>query len=125
MELIVFTGAGLGGVARYLLGGWIQEAWGSSFPWGTFVINITGSIALGVIYQYLQGTPPRPEWRAFWGIGFFGGYTTFSTFSFETAKLIQGGQWPRAGAYVVGSTLLALVGIFVGFYAADAMLRRG
>jgi CrcB protein len=125
MGWVVFVGAGLGGVIRFALGGWIQEAAGAGFPWGTFFINVTGSLGLGFLYALLEGTPPRPAWRAFVGVGFCGGYTTFSTFSYETARLVHDGQWPRAMLYGMGSMILALIATFAGFNAAAAILRRG
>ena len=125
MALIVFLGAGLGGLCRYVLGGWIQDAAGAGFPWGTFVINVTGSLALGLLYALLEGTRARPEWRAFLGIGFCGGYTTFSTFGYETARLAQAGQWARALTYALGSLILVLAATFAGFRVAAMILRRG
>jgi CrcB protein len=96
----IAAGSALGGVGRYLLGGLIQRAGDTGFPLGTLVINITGSFLLGLFLRYAVDTPTiTPEWRAFLTIGFCGGYTTFSTFSYETVALLEDGEWTRAGLH--------------------------
>ncbi|HEX6558133.1 MAG TPA: fluoride efflux transporter CrcB [Longimicrobiales bacterium] len=125
IPLVVFIGAGVGGVARYTLGGLVQQAATSAYPWGTLTVNITGSLLLGFLYVLLEGTAASPQWRAFLGIGFCGGYTTFSTFSYETARLLEDGDWNRAGLYVLSSVLLSLAATFIGFRMAHVILRRG
>lgn len=122
---LVFLGAGIGGVARYALGGWVQAAGGPSFPWGTLVMNVTGSLLLTLLVGALERTSASPEWRLFLGIGVLGGYTTFSTFSYETVRLIQDGDWQRASGYVASSVLLSIAAAFVGFWLAGALMRRG
>ncbi len=123
--LYIALGGGLGAIARYVLGGWVQVATGATFPWGTLFINISGSLLLGFLYVLLEGAPAAREWRAFLGIGFCGGYTTFSTFSYETARLLQDGQLGRAGAYALASALLSIAATLVGFRLATAVLGRG
>ncbi|HEY4596552.1 MAG TPA: CrcB family protein, partial [Thermoanaerobaculia bacterium] len=77
----IAAGSAIGGVSRYLLGGAVQRAAGTGFPAGTLVVNVTGSLLLGLFLRYAVDTPTlTPEWRAFLTIGFCGGYTTFSTF---------------------------------------------
>lgn len=125
LGLVIFVGAGVGGLARYAVSEWIQSATGSGFPWGTLLINVTGSLLLTFAYGVLDGISAAPEWRAFLGIGVLGGYTTFSTFSFETMRLLQDGEWERALFYVLGSVVLSLAGAFVGFRLASELLRRG
>jgi CrcB protein len=125
MVFLVFFGAGIGGVARYALGGWIQGAAGAGFPWGTLLINITGSLLLGLLYPLLEGPAVSPQWRAFLAIGVCGGYTTFSSFSYETIQLVQDGAWGRASAYVGGSVLLSLVAMFAGIRVASGFIARG
>jgi len=125
VPLVVFLGAGLGGLARYALAGWIQQSAGPGFPWGTLVINVSGSLALAFLYTILEGTSASPLWRVFIGIGFFGGYTTFSTFSYETIRLLQDAQWNRATAYILGSVAVSLGGALLGFQAGATVLRRG
>jgi CrcB protein len=90
---------------------------------GTLIINITGSFLLGFILRYATATPSvSPEWRALLTTGFCGGYTTFSTYSFETATLLEDGRYQRAALYVVLSVGVALLGMFGGFAAARELL---
>lgn len=125
MAFVIFVGAGLGGLARYGISGWVQAAGGSGFPWGTLLINVTGSLLLTLVYAFLEGTAAAPEWRAFLGIGVIGGYTTFSTFSYESVRLLQDGEWERALFYIVGSVVLSLAGAVLGLSLGSALLRRG
>lgn len=125
IPFVVFLGAGVGGLVRYALGGWIQQAAGAGFPWGTLVVNVTGSLLLAFLYAVLEGTIAAPQWRALLGIGFCGGYTTFSTFSYETLRLLQEAQWGRASWYVLGSVALSLIAAAAGFRLAAGLLQRG
>jgi CrcB protein len=119
----IAVGSALGGVSRYLLGGVIQRAAAAGFPIGTLVVNITGSFLLGLFLRYAVDTPTlTPEWRAFLTVGFCGGYTTFSTFSYETVALLEDGQWGRAATYVGLSLALALLGVMLGFAAARGVV---
>ena len=123
--LAIFVGAGLGGLARYGISEWIQDSAGAAFPWGTLLINVSGSLLLTFVYAVLEGTAAAPEWRAFLGIGLLGGYTTFSTFSYETVRLIQDGDWSRAGLYVGVSVFASLGAAIIGFNLGLSFLRRG
>jgi CrcB protein len=122
----IAVGSAIGGVSRYLLGGFAQRVLESTFPVGTLLINLTGSFLLGAILRYGVETPTlSPEVRGFLTIGFCGGYTTFSTFSYETAALLEDGEWARAGMYVALSVVLSLVGTFLGFaLAREAIALR-
>jgi fluoride exporter len=123
MLLYVAVGSALGGVSRYLLGGLIQRLLDTTFPAGTLLINISGSFLLGVILRYAIETPTlSPDIRALLTIGFCGGYTTFSTFSYETVALLEDGEWTRAGLYVGASVVLSLVGVFLGFALAREVI---
>ncbi|HXT14902.1 MAG TPA: fluoride efflux transporter CrcB [Gemmatimonadaceae bacterium] len=116
----VAIGAATGGVARYFLGGMIQQRAGADFPFGTFVINVTGSLLLGFLLRYsLQSGAVSEELRLFLTTGFCGGYTTFSTFSYDTLMLVQDREYGRAGLYVAGSVLLSLIAVAIGFAAAN------
>ncbi len=125
LPLVIFLGAGLGGVARYALSVWVQSTAGTAFPWGTLLINTTGSFVLAVLYAALDGIAAAPEWRAFLGIGLCGGYTTFSTFSYETVRLVQDGEWTRATLYVVASVFLSLAAVVLGFRLPSLVFGRG
>jgi CrcB protein len=124
LYLYVALGAGVGGVARLALAGFVQERAGAAFPAGTLVINLTGSFLLGVLIRYtLQSTAVSPEVRAMLTTGFCGGYTTFSTFSYETARLLQDGEYGRAAVYVGVSVIGALLATLAGFAFAEWLLR--
>jgi CrcB protein len=123
MLLYVAVGSAIGGVSRYLLGGLIQRLLDTTFPAGTLLINISGSFLLGAIIRYAVETPTiSPEVRAFLTIGFCGGYTTFSTFSYETVALLEDSEWTRAGLYVAASIVLSLVGTLLGFALARGVI---
>ena len=123
MLLYVALGSAIGGVSRYLLGGLVQRMLDTTFPAGTLLVNVTGSFLLGAIIRYALETPSlTPEVRAFLTIGFCGGYTTFSTYSYETAALLEDGQYERAGLYAFGSALLALAATLGGFLLAREVI---
>jgi fluoride exporter len=116
-------GSALGGMSRYLLGGVVQRLFETTFPSGTLLINVSGSFLLGAIIRFAVETSAiSPEVRAFLTIGFCGGYTTFSTFSYETAAMMEDGEWTRVALYVVGSVGLSLAATFCGFTLARAAL---
>jgi CrcB protein len=115
MLFYVALGSAVGGMSRYLVGGLVQRLWQTSFPTGTLFVNFSGSFLLGLFLRYALNTPSfSPEVRALLTIGFCGGYTTFSTFSYETIALLDSGEWGRAGLYITASLLLALGGTFLG-----------
>jgi CrcB protein len=119
----IAVGAAVGGLARYYLASSIQQRFGVTFPWGTLVVNVTGCLLIGFFIRYSLATPVvSAEMRALLTTGFCGGYTTFSTFSFETAALLEEGQYERAGAYVAGSVVLSLIATFAGFLLARELL---
>jgi CrcB protein len=123
MLLYVAIGSALGGMGRYLLGGLIQRLLDTTFPAGTLLINVSGSLLLGLIIRYATETPTlTPELRAFFTIGLCGGYTTFSSFSYETVALLEDGQWARASLYVGASVLLSLLGTLLGFALAREVI---
>ncbi len=123
----IAAGSAIGGVGRYLLGGAIQRASAGTFPVGTLWINLTGSFLLGLILRYGVDSPTlTPEVRAFLTVGLCGGYTTFSTFSYETVALIQDGEWARAALYVALSLGLSLLATWLGIVVArEVVLVRG
>lgn len=116
--LIAVFGA-VGTLARYGLQGLIQVRVGSTFPWGTLLINLTGCFFLGLIGQMmLNRMMVSSELRVAIAVGFFGGYTTFSSFGWEAAKMLEAGEWLRSLAYVAASVglglLLSVAGIRLG-----------
>ena len=121
--LYVAVGSALGGVSRYVIGGAMQQRFGIGFPAGTLVVNIVGSLLLGFIMRLaLGGTQISPETRIFLTTGFCGGFTTFSTFSYETATMFESGQYRRAATYVTLSLVLSVLATFAGFALAQSAL---
>jgi CrcB protein len=124
MLLYVMLGSALGGGSRFLLGSLIQTRSGAVFPVGTLVVNVTGSLLLGFVVRYAADSSAlSPEARAFLTIGFCGGYTTFSTFTYETVRLVQDGDWSRAGWYIMLSVVVSLAGAFLGMGLAHQLLE--
>jgi CrcB protein len=116
-------GSAVGGVLRYLLGGLIQRATSGTFPLGTLVINITGSFLLGLLYRYSADSAAiTPEVRAMLTIGLCGGYTTFSTFSYETVRLLEDGEIGRAVVYIGLSVVIAVAATMLGVVAGRELL---
>ncbi len=122
--LLIAIGGALGSVARFALSGLVAQHWGEAFPWGTLIINVTGSFAIGFFFT-LTGPEGRAfvptEWRQFFMTGVCGGFTTFSSFSLQTLTLARGGEWARAGGNVLGSVTLCLVAVWLGHVAATAL----
>ena len=114
--LIAIFGAA-GTLARYGLQGIGQVRAGGAFPYGTLLINLTGCFLLALIGQFtLNRMLISPDWRMAITVGFFGGYTTFSSFGWETAKMLEDGEWMRATTYVAAS-------VFVGLFLSIAGIR--
>ncbi|HET6798197.1 MAG TPA: fluoride efflux transporter CrcB [Gemmatimonadales bacterium] len=123
MLFYVAVGSALGGMGRYLLGGFIHRLVDTTFPLGTLLINISGSLLLGLFIRYATETASlTPEIRAFLTIGLCGGYTTFSSFSYETVALLDDGAWTRAALYVLASVTLSLLGTLFGFGLAREII---
>jgi fluoride exporter len=113
--LVVLAGAGLGGLTRYVAGTWIMAKYGGRFPLGTFIINITGSFLIGVLMTLLtERLQPHPNWRLFLVVGILGGYTTFSSFEYETYQAVRDGERWMGMLYVAGSVLLGYLGVWLG-----------
>ena len=116
--LWVALGGALGSVARFWVNDLVLQKTGSSFPWGILIINVTGSFLIGIFAAF---TDPdgrilaSPKVRQFLMIGICGGYTTFSSFSLETLKRIQDGDWFYAGANIVLSVVLCLIAVWLGY----------
>src|SRR5712672_4851763 len=113
--LLVFVGGGLGSTLRHMVNVVSARTLGTAFPYHTFIINITGSTVMGLIAGYLafKGEASQP-WRLFLMTGILGGYTTFSAFSLDTALLYERGELGLAAAYVLGSVVLSIAGLFAG-----------
>ncbi|MCE5268791.1 MAG: CrcB family protein [Planctomycetaceae bacterium] len=117
--ILLFVAGGLGTLARYGLGGFVQQGYGKLFPWGTVAVNLLGCVLFGLVWAALtRRLPSSVEARTIILIGFMGGFTTFSTYMFETRELLADAQWLHALAYFtlhnVGGFAAMLVGLRVG-----------
>ncbi len=124
--LWIAFGSALGGAGRYWCSGVIARHIGETFPWGTFTVNVVGSLLIGLL-----ATVTEPDGRLlmsatarqFFMIGVFGGFTTFSSFSLQALNLVRDGQWPAASFYIAGSVVLCLVGVWLGHALGIAINR--
>jgi fluoride exporter len=119
LSLIAIFGA-IGTLARYGLQGVVQVRTGGAFPYGTLIVNLTGCFLLGLIGQFTLNRMVIPaDWRVAIAVGFFGGYTTFSSFGWETAKMLEDGEWLRATTYVAASVVAGLFLSVAGIHLAN------
>ena len=117
MLFAVACGGALGAMGRHLISSQIMRWAGDGFPWGTLTVNVVGSFILGLLVEYLaQRWSATQEIRGFLAVGVMGGFTTFSTFSQDTALLLERGSLGPAFAYIAGSVLLSIGGMFAGLW---------
>lgn len=122
--LWIFIGGGLGSLARWGASGWIANTIGETFPWGTLLVNISGSFIIGL---FATVTGPEGRWlasasfRQFFMLGICGGYTTFSSFSLQTLSLMRGGEWAPAAGNILGSVVFCMIGVWLGAISAAAI----
>lgn len=119
-------GSALGGMGRYWCSGVIARAFGETFPWGTIVVNVSGSLIIGFLVTLMSpdGRLLVPtDARAFLAIGLLGGYTTFSSFSLQTLNLVRDGEWLWATANIFLSLTLCLAAVWLGYIGAAALSR--
>ncbi len=113
--LLISVGAILGANARYWVGDWVAQRYGAAFPYGTLLINLTGSLVIGL---FLTLTTERflvdPRWRTVVAIGFVGAYTTFSTYTYESVTLMLAGQWVLGLVNLFGSAILGALAVTGG-----------
>ncbi len=121
-SLAVAAGGALGAVSRYWLMLWVSDQGGMRFPWGTLLVNVLGSCAIGVLYVLISERIVLTEqWRALLVVGYLGAFTTFSTFSLDALLLLQEGRVLPALAYVGTSVLLCLAGAWLGMMLMRAL----
>ncbi len=112
--LLVAIGGAISAAARYLAGLWIAARFGADFPWGTFFVNVTGSFLIGIVLVLVQGGTLPAGARLFVAIGILGGYTTFSSFSYETLQLLNNGDVMPVLLNTLGQLLLGLLAVYLG-----------
>jgi CrcB protein len=116
---LVALGGGIGAASRHLASGAAMKVMGAGWPYGTFIINILGSVLMGVLAGWLAfRVDGGAQWRLFLGTGVLGGFTTFSAFSLETALMIERREFVPAALYSVGSVAFCVVGLFVGLWVS-------
>jgi CrcB protein len=122
--LLVFLGGGIGASARHGVNVAVLRALGPGFPWATLIVNVTGSILMGLLAGYLAFRPGgglTQHARIFLATGVLGGYTTFSAFSMDAALLMERGATGQALLYVLGSVVLSILGLFAGLWLVRAL----
>lgn len=120
----IALGGALGSVGRYWLSGTVSDRWGPTFPWGTLVVNVTGSFLIGLLAVLAEPGGRRyigPTGRAFFMYGICGGYTTFSSFSLQTLELAHEGDWAKAGANALASFALCLIAVWLGYLLGQTL----
>lgn len=123
MRILLLSVFGVAGtLARYGMQGFVQEKSGPGFPYGTLLVNVCGCFCLGLIGEYaLNHISIPPDWRIGITTGFFGAYTTFSTFAWETGHMIQDGEWTKAAIYVGISVLVGVALMMGGMRLGDVI----
>jgi CrcB protein len=120
--LLVGIGGFLGANTRYLLDQWVTNRWPMFFPWGTVIINLSGSFILGFFMAFAEQRPwVSRETRLLFAVGFVGAYTTFSTYAYQSLRLAQDGQMALAALYIIASVMLGLIAVFAGFALGNSM----
>lgn len=119
--LLIALGGALGSVARFAASGYVAQHYGETFPWGTLLVNVSGSFVIG-FFNTLTSPDGRafvgPAGRQFFMTGVLGGFTTFSSFSLNTLNLARDGELARAAGNAIGSLVLCLVAVWLGHLAA-------
>ncbi|WP_151953378.1 fluoride efflux transporter CrcB [Sphingomonas sp. EC-HK361] len=122
--LIVFLGAGIGGMARHGVNLFAVRVMSVDFPWGTLAVNVVGSFLMGLIAEYFAMRTHLPQqWRLFLTTGVLGGFTTFSAFSLDTALLVEKGRMMTALGYALGSVVLSVGALFAALALVRSSLR--
>jgi CrcB protein len=118
--LLVVLGGGAGAAARYAVGSHAWRLFGTAWPYGTFICNVVGGLAMGLLVGFLahRGGADQERLRLLFGVGVLGGFTTFSAFSLETALMIEKSRYAQAFTYVSASVLLSVAALFAGLIVA-------
>lgn len=121
--LVIGSGGFVGANTRYFIGRWAVQKWGTSFPFGTLIINVSGCFILGLFAVMAARLAWNEQWRLFIAVGFLGAFTTFSTFEYETFDLTRQGEMIRAGLNICGSVIIGFIAVALGASLAQLFLR--
>ena len=121
--LWVALGGAVGAVSRFAVAQWTGARWGWTFPWGTLAVNLTGSLAIGLVMTLLLARGADPTYRLLLVTGFLGGYTTFSAFTFETLALLAARRWEAAALYIGANVALGLLATALGLGLGRLFIR--
>jgi fluoride exporter len=117
--IVIFAGGGIGSVVRFMLATWIGQRWERSFPLGTFIINVSGSFLIGFLMTLMSEIfMANPQWRLLLVVGGLGGYTTFSTFQYETGRLVLDGELGFAALNMILSITVGFMALKLGDFIA-------
>ena len=120
--MIIALGGAIGSLSRYGLQTYIYKLYPFVFPLGTFLVNMTGCLIIGLVYGLSEkGDLLTPEWRLFLTTGFCGGFTTFSTFAYENASLIRSSDFLYLGLNILGSIAIGIAAVFLGILIIKAL----
>ena len=123
MKYLLFIGLGgaFGAVSRYLLSNWAHALWEGRWPVGTLLVNMLGSFLIGIVFVLIERQLIHPDWRSVLMVGFLGAFTTFSTFSVDSANLFQNGQGAAGILNILSSNLLGIAFVFIGQSVAGGL----
>jgi CrcB protein len=121
--IYIFLGAGFGALARYILAGVVEFHINSLFPYGTLVVNIVGSFFIGFLWSVFRVISITPEIRSLIFVGILGGFTTFSSFMFESMNLLKDGEYIYGIANVLLANIIGLTAVFFGFKLGDLIVK--
>jgi fluoride exporter len=126
MVLWVAVGGAIGAVVRYVLGGWVQDLVQNRptglFPWGTLLINVTGCAIMGLLVPLFDRSAASPQLRMAILVGFLGAYTTWSSFSYETLRFLNDGDYRHALYYAAGTNVGCFVGVWMAYHVMEWLL---
>lgn len=121
---LVALGGSIGAVARYALSMAVARNVDVTFPWGTIIVNLSGSFFIGVLAELFDATLIPGQWKSFASIGVIGGYTTFSTLMLESVNLLRDGEWRLVGLNIVVSNVLGILFVLLGVAVCRLTLKR-
>lgn len=120
----IAIGGAAGAMLRYLVCGIISSFSGADFPWGTLVVNVTGAFLIGILWHIFEKSSMTPEMRMLFMTGLLGAFTTFSTFALETLNLFRDGEMKPALFNILGSNILGMVAVYMGFNLPYLFLKK-